>query len=597
MLERLAGVRVPDTLTGVLQARLDGLPPAERQVLQQASVVGVEFWDGVVQSLADAEQVEQTGLLFEHLRALRQRELIARRERSMFNGLGEYTFKHGLLRDVTYESVLLKLRRKYHGRVAAWLEVNSGERINEYLSLIAGHYEKAGEMEKAADFLFRAAEETGGMGLERQSYELLQRAANLLPHDAKAVQRGQVLIELAIYENDFSTVEQAQRHLEEGLALAQQEQDWPRVVIAQIYQAKMAFYQNDYMSARRFAEHALAAARQHNYLPGLADALEWTGILYVWIEGDFAASERYLQECLSINQQLGNLTGVAAGLRFFAVTVCLRQGKNAQAQEYALQAMEVLEKTGDQRGRVDILAALVQIAGELGDFSAAGRYGLDALALAQDLGYASGGVRVLDRLVEVMFLQERFDQAREYASQALAWQQQRGAAQDDILLARVKLGTAFMRCGQLVEARREYEACLGQARFDKTEPLRYLVDVELRSGDFPAARAYLEQAIRVVLSLSENFVTRQRLLPFVALYLGKVGRPVQAAEMLGLVLHFSSMLGAMGRRFYVDPVLECLRLQLSASELDAALTRGAELDANEALRGVLEFLQASASNQ
>ncbi|NIV35202.1 MAG: hypothetical protein GWN58_38835, partial [Anaerolineae bacterium] len=71
--------------------------------------------------------------------------MIFRRERSVFEATDEYIFKHALLRDVTYETVLLKLRRVYHAQVAQWLEGIAGERISEYLSRIARHYELAGE--------------------------------------------------------------------------------------------------------------------------------------------------------------------------------------------------------------------------------------------------------------------------------------------------------------------------------------------------------------------------------------------------------------------------------------------------------------------
>jgi len=54
---------------------------------------------------------------------------VYRRERSAFAGTEEYLFKHAVLRDVTYETVLLKLRRKYHAQVAAWLEGHAGERL------------------------------------------------------------------------------------------------------------------------------------------------------------------------------------------------------------------------------------------------------------------------------------------------------------------------------------------------------------------------------------------------------------------------------------------------------------------------------------
>ena len=65
------------------------------------------------------------------LESIRRRELIFRREHSSFAGTCEYIFKHALLRDVTYETVLLKNRAELHGRVARWLEANAGERLGE----------------------------------------------------------------------------------------------------------------------------------------------------------------------------------------------------------------------------------------------------------------------------------------------------------------------------------------------------------------------------------------------------------------------------------------------------------------------------------
>jgi tetratricopeptide (TPR) repeat protein len=112
---------------------------------------------------------------------VRNRELILQREHSVFVATDEYIFKHALLRDVTYETVLLKLRRVYHAQVAQWLERTAGERIGEYLSLIARHYELAGEMAKAIDFMRRSGEELLKVGASRDAARAFERALALLP--------------------------------------------------------------------------------------------------------------------------------------------------------------------------------------------------------------------------------------------------------------------------------------------------------------------------------------------------------------------------------------------------------------------------------
>ncbi len=115
-LARLTAVQVPPTLAGVLQARLDRLPREERTVLQQASVAGRLFWDRVVTHISGSagEGLEENQVL-SSLSILRDREMILQRETTAFAGAQEYIFKHALLREVTYEGVLKRLRGVYHG--------------------------------------------------------------------------------------------------------------------------------------------------------------------------------------------------------------------------------------------------------------------------------------------------------------------------------------------------------------------------------------------------------------------------------------------------------------------------------------------------
>ena len=158
-LTRLEQVDIPSTLAGVLQARLDSLPGYERAVLQQASVVGRLFWDRIVSYIqsgeGDGDDPQRIPLA---LTSLRNRELIYRHEESAFIGAVEYLFKHDVLREVTYESVIKRLRKTYHGLVADWLITHSGDRIGEYSGLIAEHLLQAGKDEQACEYFFQAGE-------------------------------------------------------------------------------------------------------------------------------------------------------------------------------------------------------------------------------------------------------------------------------------------------------------------------------------------------------------------------------------------------------------------------------------------------------
>ena len=202
--QRLAQVNLPSTLTGVLQARLDGLPAEERKILQQASVVGRTFWDQTLahlQAITDKEQA--LGAVAATLSNLRGRELVFRHEQSAFAGAGEYLFKHEVLRDVTYESVLLRLRRLYHGLVADWLIERLGEGAGEYSGTIAAHLELAGQPERAVPYLLRVGDHARSTYANQEAIGYYRHGLALSPAPAERAELlsglGEVLFDTGRY--------------------------------------------------------------------------------------------------------------------------------------------------------------------------------------------------------------------------------------------------------------------------------------------------------------------------------------------------------------------------------------------------------------
>ena len=148
----------------MIQARLDRLPDHERLVLQQASVVGKIFWDALVSYInretnsADLSIESELANIPEYLDTLQERDMILHHKGSAFSNAVEYSFKHAILQEVTYESVLKRARRLYHAMVADWLILHSGDRVGEVTGLIANHLEKAGKNKEALEYLCMAAE-------------------------------------------------------------------------------------------------------------------------------------------------------------------------------------------------------------------------------------------------------------------------------------------------------------------------------------------------------------------------------------------------------------------------------------------------------
>jgi ABC-type oligopeptide transport system substrate-binding subunit/class 3 adenylate cyclase/ribosomal protein L40E len=219
-LSRLIDVRVPSTLKGVLQARLDRLPALHRTILQQASVMGRLFWDLAVVRISESatEGLEEAEVL-STLSALRGAEMIFQRQTSAFARAQEYVFKHAVLREVTYESLLESLRSIYHGLAADWLMEQSGERAGEYTALIGEHLELAGRTAKATDYLLQAGDRARRLYAHQEATYAYQRALALLKEQENHEQAGRTLLKLGLtYHTAFDFARSRQAY-EEGFAL------------------------------------------------------------------------------------------------------------------------------------------------------------------------------------------------------------------------------------------------------------------------------------------------------------------------------------------------------------------------------------------
>ncbi len=219
---RLAEIRVPPTLTGVLQARVDRLPPEERAILQQASVVGRLFWDRAVARIraASGEGIDAAEVA-DRLSALRGREMIYQRETSAFAEAQEYIFQHTLLREVTYEGILKRLRRTYHGLVADWLLEQAGERAGEYTGLIAEHLALAGRSEEALEYLLQAGDRARGLYAHPEAIRAYERALALLREMGDDDRAARTLMTLGLTYHTAFDFRRAREAHEEGFVLWQ----------------------------------------------------------------------------------------------------------------------------------------------------------------------------------------------------------------------------------------------------------------------------------------------------------------------------------------------------------------------------------------
>jgi class 3 adenylate cyclase/tetratricopeptide (TPR) repeat protein len=427
--QRLAEVRVPPTLTAVLQARLDALPGGEKAVLQRASVVGRQFWDSLVGELAGdvQEDIEVEPLLG----ALRERELVHQREQSAFADVKEYTFKHSILRDVTYETVLLKLRRRYHAQVAGWLEAHAGERLGEYLGVIARHYELAADGVKAAQYLQRAGDEAYEVGSLRDARDSFQHALELLPAGCEA-QRATLLVKMGEALDRLGEVSAAAERLEQGLSLAGQVAD------------------------RAVEAAALAALGHVAYMRGSCDV-----------------GERHARTCLELGRECGDVRGQAQAAVLLSM-ILIRRGEDDQAERWAEEGLSLYDRIGDRQGVGTALNCLGMMSLVRWDLDRAAQYCHENLALCEEIGDRVGMSRALNDLGEVARKQGDHQQARAWYEKTLAISSETGNAEMHAI-AVINLGMVHLGQGEDGEAWRFLCQGLRESMAMQAKPLALYV--------------------------------------------------------------------------------------------------------------------------
>ena len=477
---RLTEAKVPPTLTAVLQTRLDALPSSEKLALQHDSVIGHVFWDEALQAIAP-ESIAA-------LDPLARRELIHARDSSAFAGAREYAFKHHVLHQVTYDTVLKRTKRELHRRAADWLVAKAGGRIGEHLGLIADHYERAGDTVNAVNYLRRAAEAAFAATAYGAALGHIDRAMAFTPDAALRTRFDLLAVRFKVYNATGRRTEQAgDVATQEGIAEALNDDrcraraarcrslvalvtgDYPAALAAAdraqtlaalvddpataldalLDKGQTMIYMGDERAAQACLESLLALARANGRTDVECSAMSRLNAI-AQDRGDYVAARAYLEGALAIARTSGNRRfegGVIGNLGILEIGL----GNYGAARELLQAGLEVARAIGDRGSEPYALSGLATIALEQGDSPTALSIALQAREVAREV--ADRGCEAQCTLVVGEACAERGDTARAaaYFDEYADWTRQAsaGKAAPPPMAARAQLALAD---GRLDEA-------------------------------------------------------------------------------------------------------------------------------------------------
>ena len=397
----------PESLHAIIAARLDTLPATERSLIQDASVVGKVFWAGALASMGGVERRSVDSALHQLVR----KEIVRPSKVSSIEAEVEYSFWHGLIRDVAYGQIPRRRRAAKHVAAAEWIESTAGERVSDQAELLVYHYSEALELSRSA-----------GLTDDTASLEDTTRRHWVLAGD-----RAMKL-----------DVARAAECFGRALSLAPSEHPDRAGILARM--ASASFDAGRYREAGRAYEQALALFRAAGDQLSVGKCLDRLATV-LWDQGDPAGCRARLSEALTILEDLPHGTELADCYATLASERTV-SGHLDEAMVWAERSLDLSTQLKAEHLRPRALSYRGVARCFRGDLGGVDDLG-DALRIAEGLGLARESVMPLLILAEIGWATSGPASALETADRAEQLSSRRGLGEMEVASRTTRLGPLF----------------------------------------------------------------------------------------------------------------------------------------------------------
>jgi tetratricopeptide (TPR) repeat protein len=459
-LEKLSTVSLPLTIEDAVDARLAALDEYETTLLEQAAAMGAVFWSGAFVPLLRMgheapdlwdEEAEGDALdVADALADLVERDYVLKLDESTFPGSDEYVFKHNREREAIQKRTRQSALRRHHQGIADWMDHQEALRSSdEYVAMLAGHREKAGDGLRAGLAYLEAGDVAReGYGSSR-ACEHYQKGLDLLG-DAFGGRRMDALHHYGDVLLISGRVDDALAAFREMLTLAYRQGRKSKGGAAHNRIGRLYRDTGSLDEAGKHLHAAMALFRAASDERGVASTIDDIGKLH-WLRGEYDEALTALRDGLARRRKLADRRSIALSLNNLGL-VHQDSGQFKDAVETFTQSLQIRREIGDLVGVVTSLNNLGTIAQDLRDFPRGLALFAEALEVAKQIGDRNRTALVLTNIGEVLYRTKKPDEAIAVLRQAEGLCDELG---DKLGLAEALrgLGKAYMIQGDLPRAR------------------------------------------------------------------------------------------------------------------------------------------------
>jgi class 3 adenylate cyclase/tetratricopeptide (TPR) repeat protein len=332
---------IPNKVQAIISARFDRLDPDAKETLRIASVVGRRFERPILEKIYKGKVP-----LSQVLEKLKTLEMI---QQTRVFPEAEFWFRHPLIKEVVYNSLLLQNRKVLHGRVGQIIEELYPDRIEEQANLLQYHFSLAESWSKAVHYGRLSAEKASKLSQFDEAVTMFDHVLECLlnlPEDRLRLetQLDLLLRQEGLYET-LGRRDQQQKIIDKLISLVEPDKD--QALLAEIYMRQGDLYTHidNYSKAERFLNDALAGWRTLSDASGESRSLRSIGFLR-WHQGRYEEAVKCNEEALAIDRQredpmaiANDLTNLGAVLRNFK-----DPKRSLKCLEEALRIYETMQK-------------------------------------------------------------------------------------------------------------------------------------------------------------------------------------------------------------------------------------------------------------
>jgi class 3 adenylate cyclase/tetratricopeptide (TPR) repeat protein len=482
-----AATTLPDTVQEVIEARLDRLPDAARQVVLPAAVIGRTFGYRLLERLVPRVP------LAEQIGVLEREALIA--ARAVTPEL-TYGFRQALTQEVAYRTQLQAVRRATHEAIAAAIETLYSERLDEFIDVLAYHYDRSDDQRNALRWLVRAADRAKSLFANDEALSLyagaLRRAGDgdgegQLDAGRILERIGEVQALVGRYDDALASFTAAR---DRGGAAP------PRLARLERRSGAALAKQGAYDEARARFEHGLALFAGKDDAEAARVWLELGQLL--WRRGDHPRARAALEDAAAMGERIGSDDIVAEAEKQLG-NVAFLAGEPKEAEERYERSRDTYERAENIVGIADVRSNLGGLYGRMGRWDEALTEFAASLALRERMGNPWGVATCHNNIGEVHRVRGDAEAAVASFGRALEIWSSIGYA-SGVALALIGLGAAEVDAGRVAEGRARLRDAEGRfAALGSTSYLpdlyRYLAMADLADGDLVTAWANAQRSL------------------------------------------------------------------------------------------------------